>query len=64
MSDINNLKLNQVVKVILADGTEKEGIVKGINQECTGEIKVRVEYLTPVRNDFKLENVTIPGIEE
>ncbi|MBU3193474.1 hypothetical protein [Clostridium algidicarnis] len=62
MLNANDLKLNQNVKVKLSDDTEKDGIIKGINEESgTGKVRVKVEYLTPVRNDFDLENVIVQG---
>lgn len=55
--EANEIKINQDVKVTLADGVVKQGKVKGLFEDAAGNVNVTVEYLMPTRKDFAINKV-------
>lgn len=55
--DTNELKLNQEVQV-KQDNKVIKGSVKGFYEDCSGKVKVRVEYMVPEQYDFDIEQIS------
>lgn len=54
----NDFILNKEVTLTISEGKEVKGILKGINEDCSGKATVSVEYLTPIRQNFELEKIS------
>ena len=55
-----DFKLDAAVKVKTDEkGTLTDGKIKGVNEDCSGNVQVEVEYLAPTTSSFKPEDVTL-----
>lgn len=54
---MDELKLNQPIKVKDCNGVVREGVIKGMSLGKDDELNITVEYLTPVRNTFTKDNI-------
>ncbi|GCD13189.1 hypothetical protein [Clostridium tagluense] len=54
---MNEYQLTQTIKVKDCNGLVIEGIIKGLSLDKKDELHIVVEYLTPIQNTFKIENI-------
>lgn len=50
---------SQVTVKVNENGTLVDGTIKGVNEDCSGNVQVEVEYLAPTTSQFKPEDVTL-----
>lgn len=55
-----DFNLDSLVTVKIDEqGTTVDGTIKGVNEDCNGNVQVEVEYLAPTTSQFKPEDVTL-----
>ncbi len=54
-----DFNLDSTVTVKMPGGSTKDGILKGVNEDCNGNVQATVAYLETTMTPFNLEDVTL-----